>query len=119
MNPTTPVAKLMLASLTAIGLANLCHAEAHEVTVRYRDLTITTPAGAAALYKRIRSAADRACDYLDHGDISSKAHKSACIDLAIADAVVRVGEPQLLSVYNASHKMPLPAAQFSASVARR
>ena len=121
MNPTTPVAKLLLLAAATVGLGftGLCSAEEHTVTVRYADLAVSTPAGAAVLYKRIRFAADEACSYLDHGDLASKARMIACADQAIADAVMRVGEPQLLSVYNATSKAPPPAAQSPASVASR
>jgi UrcA family protein len=119
MNSITLLPKPLLAAVTALGLVNLCHAEEHAVTVHYRDLAISTPAGAAVLYKRIRFAADEACSYLDHGDLASKANKSACADQAIADAVVRVGEPRLLSVYEATHKLPPPVAQVPARVSSR
>jgi hypothetical protein len=59
------------------------------------------------------------CSLLDHGDLSSKAHKIACMDKAIAEAVMRVGEPQLFSVYNSKHSAPLPASPMSSTIASR
>jgi UrcA family protein len=80
---------------------------------------VATPQGAAALYKRISFAADQVCSYLFHGDLASKAHKNACMDKAIATAVMHVGEPQLFSVYNSNHSMPLPVSLPSNTVASR
>ena len=37
---------------------------------------MTIPQGATMLYRRIRFAADEVCSPLDHGDLSSKAHKN-------------------------------------------
>jgi UrcA family protein len=97
----------------------LCAAEESQLTLTYRDLAVTTSQDAKMLYKRIRRAADKVCWYLDHGDLSSKAHKNACMDKAIADAVMRVGEPQLLSVYNSNHRAPPPGLLMSGTFARR
>jgi UrcA family protein len=112
MQSITPARSVLAASILTLGLAfgTLCSAGEPAVTVGYGDLAITTSQGAKSLYRRIRIAADEVCSYLDHGDLSSKAHKSTCMDKVIADAVIRVGSPQLFSVYNAVHTTPLPAA---------
>ena len=121
MNPTASVKILLVSSIFTLGLgfAGLSTASDTQVTVNYRDLAVNTPQGATMLYKRIRSAADGVCSPLDHGDLASKAHKRACMDGAIADAVVRVGEPQLLSVYNSKQGAPLPASTASSTIASR
>jgi UrcA family protein len=121
MNPTASAKTLLATSILTLGLgfAGLCAAEEPQVTVTYRDLAVTTPQGATVLYKRIRFAADEVCSHLDHGDLSSKEHKNACMDKAIADAVMGVGEPQLFSVYNSNHSSPLPASLTSSTVASR
>jgi UrcA family protein len=121
MNSTASAKTLLATSILSLGLgfATVCTAEEPQVTVTYRDLAVKTPQGATVLYKRIRFAADQVCSYLDHGDLSSKAHKSACMDKAIADAVTVVGEPQLFVVYNSNHGAPLPASLTSSNVASR
>jgi UrcA family protein len=121
MNPTVAAKSLLLTSIFTLGLgfAGRCTAEESQVTVTYRDLAVTIPQGATSLYKRIRFAADKVCSYLDERDLSSKAHKNTCMDKAIADAVMHVGEPQLFSVYNSNHRQPLPASLMSSAFATR
>jgi len=82
--------------------------EALQVTVKYGDLNVSTPQGAAALYSRIRVAADAVCWPLDHGDLSSKVKMAACVHKAIADAVTTVDQPTLSAVYIAKYGQPLP-----------
>jgi UrcA family protein len=121
MNPTASAKTLLATSILTLGLGfvGLCAAEEPQVTVTYRDLAVTTPQGARVLYKRIRFAADEVCSNFDHGDLASKAHKNACMDKAIADAVMHVGEPQLISLYNSKHSAPLPASPASSTIASR
>ena len=40
-------------------------ADVPQVHVKYADLNLNTPAGAATLLQRIRYAADRVCDFRD------------------------------------------------------
>lgn len=121
MKPTAAAKSLLATSIFTLGLgfAGLCAAEELQVTVTYRDLAVTTPQGATMLYKRIRFAAHQVCSYLDQRDLSSKAHKNACIEEAIGDAVMRVGEPQLFFVYNSNHRAPLPGSLMSSTFANR
>lgn len=78
-------------------------------TVRFGDLNIGTPQGAAVLYGRIRLAAARVCWPLDHGDLASKLHVEACANRAIVEAVNAVNQPALIAVYNTKNRLPLPA----------
>ena len=82
--------------------------EALQVTVKYGDLNVSTPQGAAALYSRIRVAADAGCWPLDLGERSSKMKSAACVHKAIADAVTTVDKPALSAVYNAKYSRRLP-----------
>jgi UrcA family protein len=68
-------------------------------TVKFGDLDISRPKGAAVLYSRIRAAAEKVCSPLDRGDLSAKMHFNACINKAVADAVTAVNEPALLAIY--------------------
>jgi UrcA family protein len=96
----------------AVSFASLSSAsdttDARAVTVRYGDLNISTSRGAAMLYGRIRTAAEAVCSPLNHGDLSSKMHRNACVSQSIAGAVVRINQPALFAVYNAKNAQPLP-----------
>jgi UrcA family protein len=72
-----------------------------KVTVKYGDLEISRPQGAAALYGRIRAAAEKVCSPFEGRDLAVKVHLDACIHQAVADAVTAVNEPALLAVYRA------------------
>lgn len=109
-----------IVGVLATGVASVSTAaegtEALQTIVKYGDLNVSTSQGAAALYNRIRMAADGVCWPLDHGDIASKAHVAACVHKAIAGAVTSVDQPALTAVYNAKYSQPLPvmiAAQSS------
>lgn len=83
--------------------------EMRSETVNYSDLNLSSPQGAAALYRRITRAAHNVCDW-GEDSLDLRANASDCVDKAIADAVTRVGHPQLIAVYNARHRRPLPVA---------
>jgi UrcA family protein len=125
MNTMTPSARIRnlvaMAIFSALGwsFAAVCTAadstEAPSVIVKYADLNVSTPQGAAALYGRIRWAAETVCRPLDGRDLASQSRKAACIDHAIATAVTQVNQPALFTVYNAKNKTPLPATLVSQS----
>ena len=75
------------------------------VTVKYGDLNVSNPDGAAALYGRIARAAREVCESPVNRFIPNV---SACMHKAIANAVAEVGHPQLIAVYNAKNGKPLP-----------
>jgi UrcA family protein len=77
-------------------------------TLKYSDLSVSTAQGATTLYNRIRIAAEEVCSPLDHGDLSSKMHVTACTHKAIAEAVSQVNQPALSAVYNARNGGSLP-----------
>ena len=85
-----------------------------KVTVRYGDLNLSSPLGAAALYQRIGAAAEEVCGPLEGRDLARAVRFRACRQRAIADAVSRVNRPELFAVYNANHRGPLPAAHITA-----
>src|SRR5450432_3579426 len=97
------IAVAMIGAL-ASSLAAVCTAadgtEVPQKTVKFADLNVTSTQGAAALYSRIRTAANLVCLPLDHGDLNSKQLMDTCIHKAIADAVARVDQPALYAVYN-------------------
>jgi UrcA family protein len=80
--------------------------------VKFADLNITTPPGAAVLYGRIQAAAVSTCSFFV---FQSDAAETRCINDAIAKAVTKVNEPALFAVYNAKNKTLKPMALMSQS----
>lgn len=80
------------------------------ITVKFADLNVSSPEGAAALYDRIRSAARTACS---PSESTPSPFNDACVRKAIADAVIRVNRMELYGVYNQRNKPPLPATLLS------
>ena len=78
-------------------------------TVKFGDLDIAHPQGAAALYQRIRAAAQNVCSPLDGSNLSAKTHLETCVKKAVADAVATVDEPALFAVYSAKMGETMPA----------
>lgn len=69
-------------------------------TVKFGDLDISHPNGAAVLYGRIRTAAESVCSpFESSGGLSAQMQRNACINRAVADAVTAVNAPALLAVY--------------------
>jgi len=81
-----------------------------QAVVKFGDLNLSNPQGAATLYNRIVFAAHEVCRSFD-ADIRTLALRpqlNACVHRAIADAVTKVGRPELIAVYNARNRQPLP-----------
>jgi UrcA family protein len=111
-NNRSRAAAAVLFGALALSFAAICTAEdtagVPQVTVKYSDLNISRTAGAGALYARISMAASDVCRLLDHGDLSSKAIFTRCVHQAIADAVTKVDQPALYSVYNLKNPAAKP-----------
>jgi len=69
------------------------------LTVRYSDLNLDTQAGAAALYLRIRHAAEQVCGKTDSRRLDEMVVAQDCMNKAIASSVSAVGNAQLTSQY--------------------
>jgi UrcA family protein len=115
MNTTTTSLSFRAALATAmfgafsLSLATVCTAaetDPPQTTVKYGDLNVSNPQGAAALYTRIQRAALLVCLPFDMGNLSSKARMAACVHQAIAAAVAKVDQPALFDVYNARNDRP-------------
>jgi UrcA family protein len=72
--------------------------DSRSVTVSFRDLDISTPAGAKALYGRIQSAAKQVCGY-QGADLIEQSIWRSCYRNAISDAVGKVNSPLLTAVH--------------------
>lgn len=113
------IAAAVLGTLAA-GFAGVSTAadslQVRSETVHYADLNVSSPQGAAALYRRIKRAARDVCGWNDD-ILDMQADTQPCMDKAIADAVNRVGRLELTAVYNANHRQHL--APTFAAIQRR
>jgi UrcA family protein len=96
--------KLFQAVLTAgtliVAVSTAAHAaQIPQVHVKYADLNVSSPAGAAVLYQRIRVAATQVCGTPDQRDLSRLVQAKTCTDKAIANAVTAVGNATLTDLY--------------------
>ncbi len=87
---------LIVAVTTAARAADL-----PQVHVRYADINVSSPAGAAVLYQRIRVAASQVCGTPDQRDLARLEQAKVCTDQAIASAVTAVGNEKLTDLYQA------------------
>lgn len=80
-----------------------------QVVVRFGDLNLTNPHGAATLYGRISAAAREVCDASDfqNRDLGTRSAVDACMQKAISEAVTKVGRSELYAIYNAKNPRPL------------
>lgn len=89
----------LLATVLAVTASSLAMADAlvavKSETVNYEDLRLSSRVGVAVLYGRIRTAAERACAPLDAMPLSAKTKYRACLDEAVAKAVVSVNHAGL------------------------
>jgi UrcA family protein len=79
-----------------------------QTTVKYGDLNIAGPEGAAVLYSRIRRAAKNVCLQFDGDRLDIHGQREACINKAILDAVTKVNAPALSAVYGAKTGKEVP-----------
>ena len=86
------------AFIAASSAANAGTLDVRTKTVRYDDLDLAKPAGAQALYSRIRVAAREVCESLPGVVWSEAAAEHACIEKAIDGAVEKVNSPGLTTL---------------------
>jgi UrcA family protein len=85
-----------------VAVSTAAHAaEIPQVHVNYADLNVSSPAGAAVLYQRIRVAATQVCGAPDQRDLIRLVQAKTCTDKAIATAVTAVGNDMLTDLYQA------------------
>ncbi|HEY2463811.1 MAG TPA: UrcA family protein [Steroidobacteraceae bacterium] len=119
--PRVTAAAMFGALTLSFGAASFAadDSDVPKVIVKYGDLNLSNPKGAASLYSRIASAAHGVCRAFDadNRDFAAGKKVAACVHKAIANAVTDVGEPGLFAVYNA--KNPQPRAIVVASAQAR
>jgi UrcA family protein len=111
----TVIATLILGAL-ACGVAAVNAAEDSgipKIVVKYADLNVSAPQGAAVLFQRIRRAGEAVCGSLAGGGLGPKMRMNACVQNAVADAVTKVNQPQLFAIYKANYKTPSPTTLLS------
>ncbi len=98
---------VLAAGTLILTVSTAAHAaQIPQVHVKYADLNVSSPAGAAVLYQRIRLAATLVCGTPDQRDLSRLAQAKTCTDKAIANAVTAVGNDLLTDLYQAkSHNV--------------
>ena len=79
--------------------------------VSFADLDLTRSPGVAALYMRIRSAAQQVCGPVDARQLEALTNSRRCTDQAIARAVREVNAPTLTSYYLAKTNATIKIAQ--------
>lgn len=112
---TATVLGALASNLAAAATATNVN-DAPAVTVKFSDLDLAKPQGAAALYGRIQAAAYSVCSSFDGRDLASKTRQKACEHQAIANAVNAVNLPTLYAVYNAKHPAATPNALVSMQI---
>jgi UrcA family protein len=78
--------------------------------VKFGDLNLWNPDGAAALYRRIYAAAYEVCGsfHTRIADLPDPSEHDACMHDAVRNAVAAVNQPALSAIYNARNTDPLP-----------
>ena len=107
----TAAIAVMLASGFAVPAGAADDTELRTITVKFGDLNVSDPEGAAALYARIHAAARTVCAGPD--DVWSRMRAYNCVQKATTEAVNKVNEPALFVAYNQHYKPPLPTALLS------
>src|SRR5271165_695308 len=80
--------------------------EPRSVTVHFADLETANTQGAAALYRRLKSAAENVCRNLEPGKEFARTRAyTDCLHMALVNAIVKVDRPAL-TAYAAAHGMP-------------
>ena len=87
--------------------------DAPQITVKFGELNISSPQGAAVLYGRIKSAARSVCSQFDGPGIDAYQQRNACINKAIWDAVTMVNAPALSALYGAKTGKEVPTRLVS------
>jgi len=106
---------VLAAGTLILAVSTAAHAaEIPQVHVKYADLNVSSPAGAAVLYQRIRVAATQVCGTPDQRDLSRLEQAKVCTNKAIANAVTAVGNDMLTDLYQAKTRK-VAAVQFASN----
>jgi UrcA family protein len=95
------IGTVIAAALLAAFATGVQAEDVAQVHVKYADLNVNNPAGAAVLYQRIRAAAEKVCAMPGSRELDRAAQAKACMTKATADAVAAVNAPALTGLYEA------------------
>lgn len=103
--------RMLLVSALAVTASSLAMADSTVTVktevVRYDDVRLISNVGAAVLYGRLRSAAERACGGPnDRQQLANDARSRACVDDALSKAVAEVNQPLLTIYYESKRRAP-------------
>ena len=113
---------LLLFAFLAATASSLATADAlvnvKSEVVRYDDIRLISPVGAAVLYGRLHSAAVRACGGPADGptQLGRQQRYNACTNEALAKAVGEVNHPILTQYYESRRSATVPGAATEKSV---
>jgi UrcA family protein len=116
MHIAMAAAAVCLATATFGARADEAGTEVQARTVHYADLNLNTEAGVAALYDRIRNAAEHVCPDVGSRELARAVAAQACVDRAIARSVKSVNNPKLTSEFAA--RMGLAQKQVNVAALR-
>ena len=104
----TAIICVLASGLATIGAA-ADSSDMPRAIVKFGDLNLSNPQGAAKLYSRVVAAADMVCKPFDINsrNLGSRARLDACVHKAIAGAVTTIGRPELFAIYNAKNHKPV------------
>jgi UrcA family protein len=97
-----------LATVAALPASANGYDSPPQITIKFGDLDISKPQGAAALYARIRAAAKVVCPRIEERNLGEKVRNDACVDHAILIAVTQVDAPALTALYSKSTGKEVP-----------
>jgi UrcA family protein len=80
------------------------------VVVIYGDLNLNRSAGLELLFNRLRSASKTVCAQFDTADLARRRVFDACINQAIAGAVMQIKSPALAALYTKKTGNKLPSS---------
>jgi UrcA family protein len=99
---TTILATLLAATAQLASAANPIDDSRRHVEVHFADLNLSTTEGAAALYRRLHSAAQNVCSEEGTKDLESVVRVKACVAAAVSAAVTQIDKPVLSAYYRAN-----------------
>ena len=78
------------------------------VHVSYAGLDLSSEAGAAILYRRLKVAARQVCESLNERQLTQHARWAACYEKALTDAVAQVNQPQVTALHRIQRHSSTP-----------
>jgi len=101
-NSSKQILWALVGALSLAAAGGVAHADAAldapTRTVHCSDLDLNTQAGVAALYSRIRSAAEQVCGNVDSRRLDEAAAAKACLDHAVSASVNSVNNAKQINL---------------------